>query len=194
MVNLEGLSRGDLVDLAEKRGIKGTKAMNMEALRTAIEADAARENAEVEAGQPVEPPHTEDSGPEQGEPLTADQRQKLRAAPDEQVAALLADPSLPVMWRREFQAEADRRAVAAEAAATAARMRSELNKFRITVGGRFVTKQGYVTRLRVGCVVADTTHDLNDLRKQGIQFEPLQGEVKTVEGPLGRPMSRVVKQ
>ncbi len=70
-------------------------------------------------------------------------------------------------------------------------MTSPMKAFEVTKGGPFVVR-GRVTRVHTGGIVYETTHDLQELTRQGIEYEPLKGHVEVVKGALGFATTKIV--
>jgi hypothetical protein len=202
MKNLNEMDRAELLVEVDRMGIKGVKDKNKDVIREAIQVELARRATEADQGQdaptaqapeePQEPPEGpegpgDDGTPEEpkgadaagdgapmGEPLTAEQRHKLRSASYEQIQTVLEDPTLPVLWRKEFQAELVVRNARKREKAKRDSMTSEIEKWEVTRGGPFVIN-GRVTQLRTGGVISALTHDLKEVRRQGIELRKLDG-------------------
>lgn len=154
----------------------------------AAQDDRPKADLDLE-GKP--PPIDDDPPPAVPPPvLTAEQRAQLAAATPERLREVLASSDLPDEWRQEFQAELDRKEAAAQLAAQQAAKRTEINRYRITKGGRF-SQAGHITQLRVGGVVSDLTHNLDELRRQGIEFEPFTGDVVVERDQLNRAVTQL---
>ena len=197
-MNLEDMTRDELADEVKRRGIKGVLDKSKAAMVEAVRADMARETTEADQGMAVpapEPPPAaaKPRAPMQGQPLTMAQRDKLRAAGLAEIEAALADTALPLMWRQEFEAERARRVAAHAGIAAKRKLQTPMNRYEITKGGPFVIN-GRITRLHTGGVIADTTHDLKEVARQGIEFKPLHGHVVVSEDLLGRPVTRIVRE
>jgi len=208
-MNLDEMSRAELLEEAERRGIRGVKDKAKAAIREAIESDltvdALREQTESDQGRPASqepdvPPAAaaggdgaEEKQPPVGAPLTPAQRDKLLAASDDSIQAVLADPMLPQLWRVAFEGEWERRQRQAKAQSHASRMATPVQQYEIVKGGRFVV-DGRVCQLHTGGVLTDQSHNLEEVRRQGIEIRPLDGQVLVVEDQLGRITTRVVRQ
>lgn len=213
-VPLTDLTRPQLLEIVEKMQIKGVKDKNMPAIIEAITAEQARLAAARDAGETVEPSSTADTEPPpppgddnedgkppepraqqqqgkvMGEPLTIEQREKMRTAATPHLVTVLGDPDLPLLWRNEFQREVDRR-VYAEGKEDERRLRtSKIDRFEITKGGPFVV-DGRVTALRTGGVISPLTHDLTEVARQGIEFETLNGKVVISSDSMGFATSHI---
>ncbi len=187
--NLDDMKRDDLMALAKRLNLKGLSDKDKPTIRTAIEAQQARLEAEAAEGK-LKPP--EEDAP-MGEPLTAEQREKLRAASMDQIQTVMADPEMPVLWRQEFKAEMDARHARKRADTERDRMTSHVVRYKVTKGGPFAVG-GRICQVRTGGIVLETTHDLADLRRQGIEFEELKGKVVITETQLGRPTTAIVDE
>ena len=212
-VPLTDLTRPQLLELVEEMEIKGVKDKNMPVIIEAIAAKQARLAAERDAGEKVEPSSTADAEPPpspedgdddeppepraqqqqgkfMGEPLTVEQREKMRNAATPHLVTVLGDPDLPLLWRNEFQCEVDRR-VYAEGKEEERRLRtSVIERFEITKGGPFVV-DGRVTALRTGGVISQLTHDFVEVQRQGIEIEPLNGKVIVSSDSMGFATSHI---
>lgn len=179
--NLGEMTREQLVEQAEAIGVSVRRDMSKAALREAIvSALAERQNPPV-SGPGV--PAADDGG----EPLTVEQRAKLATASVETIEQALADPALPALWRSAFRAEAERR----RARTAADAMKSEIERWLVVKGGRYCLP-GYQTTLPEGSVISALTHNLDDVRKQGIGLRRLEGEVVVVMDQLGFARTRIV--
>lgn len=189
MLNLDSMNKTEMLAAADEMMLKvpssSTKAEVRKLLAGELQARAAKEQAEAEEGRRKIPT-------EQGEPLTVEQLEKLRAASDDKIRGVLDDPGLTAEFRKAFKAELGARLARAKAAKKAARMTSPINRFKITKGGPFVIG-GRITQVRTGGVVTDKTHDLGELTRQRIEYEPLRGKLVLAEGTLGRPITVIVE-
>lgn len=186
------------------------------------EAEAARKVAEADQGQVVKASASPDPGgdaspgagsdassagegddrkgapllePITGNPLTSEQRAKLRDASTDQIEGALADPLLPTLWRKEFTFELETRQRNRQRRDAKARLTSPLKKYEITKGGKYVVPgEGRITALHTGGVVCETTHDLKELKRQGIEFRELRGRVVVVNDLLGRTTTKIERE
>lgn len=203
MAELEQMKRGELLEEAKRLGIEGAFDKDKKStIKTAIEAHNAEQVHLAAEGQKpehwlrptstnsMEPPPSAPPAPT-GKPLTAEQIGKLRKANTDQIRAVLEDPKLLPQWRTEFQIELDGRCRMEEQEDERKKMTSPIQKYLITKGGRFVVR-GYATELRTGGVVTGTTHNLDQLKAQGIEFEPLKGKVVVARNEMGRTITKIV--
>jgi hypothetical protein len=167
------MTRDELTERAESLGLEVRKDQTKAALREMIGAAVAAQQA---------------ARVEDGEPLTAEQRDRLALASVEQIEAVLSDPALPHLWRSAFASElSGRRARALEAS-----NRSKIEEWVVTKGGPFFIP-GYGTTLPVDSVISAMTHDLDAVRAQGIEIRRLDGEVVIVIDQLGFARTKIVE-
>lgn len=122
--------------------------------------------------------------------LTAEQRAAIgRASIEDLETAVLrgeADSEFPANWLTEFRQELTRKR---EAQAKAARMTRQVY-YRVTKGGRYViNSQGH--NMPVGATVTQFSHNLDDLRRQGIELEEVTGEIVIEETQMGRKVQTI---
>lgn len=193
-MDLDGMTRKALLEVAKELGLTGLSQKDARTIRDAVQAALDVKEAEAqrrrEEGIPVE----DEKPPEmlEGEPLTPEQVDKLRTSSAEDIEKALEKPDFPRQWRLAFQKELDARVAAAAAAAEKERMTSPMQAYEITKGGPFIIR-GRVTKIHTGGIVYETTHDLEDLKRQGIEFELLKGHVEVVRGALGFATTKIVR-
>lgn len=177
-------SQDELYAEATRLRVKGRAKMTYIQLKTAVEA--ARE------GQ-LEPDDLEPEEPDAVLPtdqVTQQQAQAIIQATLEQLEGVLADPNLPLHLRLFVQKETASRAERAAEAVQAQSLRTPLERFVVTKGGRYVSKDGCPGWLAEGTLVMPTTHDLRHVAAQGIEFKPC-GEPSVYHDELGRQVSRL---
>lgn len=186
--SLDTMTRDQLVEQADALGVAVAKTMSKAAVRAAVEdalAAATPVTPPAEA-PPVAPPaggspeHIVEPTPQ----LTFEQRRLLAAADDAALVEALADPAMPDWCRSEFMAEQARRADIAS-------MRSTVEQWAVVKGGRYFIP-GHGTTLPTGSVISAQTHNLDDVRAQGIEITPLVGEVEAYRDEMGFPKTRIV--
>lgn len=198
-VDLSALSHDDLYELATRLQIKRRSKMGEEELREACKA-ALAERGEPEALDPeakalAEAEEAAASAPAEAAPepeISLDNLRKIRAASVEGLEVLLADPSLPGFIRRAIEAEVRERQAQTERKRQELAARSPMVRFRVTKGGRYVSKDGFPTWLSEGVLVTPLTHDLKHVAAQGIEWEEISG-VGVGQGQLGEQVSQVEK-
>lgn len=133
-------------------------------------------------GKPIEkppvrfvPPPTKVSG---------EQRLKIMRAHTDSLRAVLSpaegEEPLPEYLAVEVREELARREVKAAQEAADAKLKGPVQVFKVTKGGRYV-REGFVTRLEEGSILTPITHDLADVRAQGIEFCPSPGTEQTFD-------------
>ena len=196
--SLEEMSRDELYELAQELEIPGRsnlrsdKDLLFEAVKNEMAAREAAKTAEAAEGVPVEElPDDEPPEPDPDVPLTADQLRRIQHATSESLEELLEDDTLPNNVRAEVEKElAWRQKRADEEQRRKSLQVAEVEGYRVVKGGRFV-KDSHVTQLRTGAFVTPLTHDLKEVRRQGIKIEPCVG-FETLEGQLGEKRVRPV--
>ncbi len=191
-MDLDKLTRKEMQAECKRLGIKGVADKDKPTIRAALEDYLAKEAEqkaldELNGTKPEKPPSPAVSG----DPLTGEQRAKLRAASTEEIESVLADPELPTNWRGEFQAEMNERRRQQSVDADRAKRTSHIDKWLITKGGPFALA-GRMTQLRTGGVISAMTHDLDVVRRQGIEIEPLKGKVVISHNEMGVPTTSIV--
>lgn len=193
-MELDGMTREQLLTEAKNLELTGLSQKDKPTIRLAVEAELTAREAEALSRREQGLPAEEEAPPEmmEGEPLTTEQMDKLRASSVGDIQKALENQAFPRQWRIAFQKELDTRTAAAAAAAEKERMTSPMQAYEITKGGPFIIR-GRVTKIHTGGVVYETTHNLEDLKRQGIEFEPLKGHVEVVRGALGFPTTKIVR-
>ena len=191
-MDLSKMTRKEMLELADKRGLEGLSTKDKATIRSALENDFAKEVAEADAGKPS--PRKPKGAPKEavpGVPLTAEQQTKLVNASRDQIEAALGNPELPTVWRDAFRVELDRRVALDKTASAKAAMTTDITRYVITKGGPFV-HNGNVTQVRTGGVVSELSHNLKALAAQGIEYKKLEGKVVTGCSEMGRSITRIV--
>ncbi len=168
----EAASKDALYERATALKIKGRRKMNRDDLEAAV---AAAEKELAANAPPPEDPPPDAPGTETIEPpkeATQEQARKIFAARTDQLEGLVADPKLAPHLRALVVQELGSRTEKARAAAAHQSAVGPVDRFKVVAGGRFITRDGFVTELPVGSVITPLTHDLDYVRKQGIQLEP----------------------
>ncbi len=114
---------------------------------------------------------------------------RIGEAPTEALQTVLADQTLPLHLRQMITAQLEARARRAAELEHATKFGSEIARYRVTKGGRFVTEMG-VTELPPGSLVTEATHNFKQLAAQGIEVEPVTS-VTIERDQLGNQISRV---
>jgi hypothetical protein len=122
--------------------------------------------------------------------MLADQIRRIRAAQTEKLEMVLNEPFLPEHLRSTIEDELQQRQARAAEAAAVSRLKTQIARYRVTKGGRYCIT-GYVGELPTGSLITDKTHNLREVRRQGIEFEPAS-HVELSTDQLGRQISRVV--
>jgi hypothetical protein len=177
-------SQDELYQEATRLRVKGRAKMTYVQLRTAVEA--AREGH-------LEPDDLEPEEPDVVLPtdqVTQQQAQAILQATQEQLEGVLADPNLPLHLRLFIQKETASRAERAAEVKRSQTLKTPLERFVVTKGGRYVSKDGCPGFLAEGALVMPTTHDLKHVAAQGIEFKPC-GEPMVFQDELGRQVSRL---
>ncbi len=186
-MDLEDLSRDELLKEAKRLGLRGLTQKKADVIRAAV---TEKRQEMVEAG---DDPDAEPEVPVQGDALTHEQYQALRKSDDATIQAKLDEqPNMNPLWKKAFEKElADRAKKRADEAEIKSRQ-TPMDGYFITKGGAFVVN-GRIHQLHAGGVVYETTHNLADLKQQGIEFEPMgDRELVVVKGNLGVPITKVV--
>lgn len=174
-------SKDELYALATQYRIKGRSKM------TQAELAAAVSEAEAQGVEPVL--DGVDADEEETLPgaklVTAEQAQLVQQASLDQLEGVVQDPKLEPQLRAYIEGEIAARRAEVETTAKKVGMTGPLTRFRVTKGGMYVPPGGSPTTLPVGSMVMTTTHDLAQVRKQGIEFEPCEAP-KVLHDQLGR--------
>lgn len=196
------MSRAELLAEASRRGVRGVKDKAKPAIKAALEdamapsgpdtvereSEQAAEMAKMDAGVPVAVEPEEDvpaAAPEPAEEgLNPAQQVALQGAATAKIEAVLADPNLRPVWRAAFEAELERRAKLEANSAT---------PYLVVKGGGYVAPgTNYRTNVPKDSVVFEATHNLDDLRAQGIELRAVDGHVVVTENQLGMAVSKLV--
>jgi hypothetical protein len=169
-MNLDTMTRDQLVEQADALGVEIPKGASKAAVRAAVDDALAQKQAAVTVPPVVGA-------------LTPDQRVLLASASDAEIEGVLADAAVPAWCKAEFTAELSRR--------TAAGRKSVIAEYLVTKGGRYCVP-GYATTLPKDSVISALTHNLDDVRAQGIEIEPLAGRVEAYKDQLGFVRTRIV--
>ncbi len=185
--SLEKLTKDELYQLATDLGVTGRSNMTRQQLLEAVtaaqaaqEAEAARAEGEPEIG----------SKEQEEEQLTVEEGRKIMHASAEQLTAVAQAPSLEPHKRKAIENELARRAAKRKADEEALQAQTPIERWKVTKGGRYVGKDGFITTLPIGSVVTELTHDLAHVRQQKIELE--RCELVTVSlDQLGRAITQV---
>lgn len=197
-IDVAALTQDEVYELGKKLRIKGRSKMSPDDLRAACSAaiaehgdptDAEELEAELETDTEAQGPAGPDA-PIVIETVTIEQIQKIKAAHVESLEAVLSDVNLPPHLRSAVETELAERKAAVDAAAKASQQRSPMVRNRVTKGGRYVSRDGFVTHLAEGTLVSPLTHDLKHVASQGILWEPV-ADVAVTYGQLGEQITKV---
>jgi hypothetical protein len=169
-MNLDTMTRDQLIEQADALGLEIPKGASKAAVRSAVEDAIAQKHLAVTTPLVVGA-------------LTAEQRVLLAGASDTEIEQVLLDPVVPSWCKAEFMAELGRR--------SASGRKSQIAEYIVTKGGRYFVP-GHGTVLPNGSVISAMTHNLDDVRSQGIEFEPLVGRVEAYEDQLGFVKTRII--
>jgi len=161
-------SMDELYARATELKVRGRAKMSRDELLAAIAL------AELDGGLTPEVDEPGGDDPEGTKPqvATENQAQKIFAASTAQLEFVAQDPEFPAHLKALVVQELGRRASRAQAVYDREKAQGPMERFRVTVGGRFVTRDGFLTELVAGSVVTAATHDLAEVRRQGLQIEP----------------------
>jgi hypothetical protein len=201
MSDYENLDRDQLYQLAKTRGLRGLSQANKAELLTALlaadESVADTEPPSASDEETGEDESDEETGEDQEDlsslgpdPELADQVRRIRAASDDGLRRVLQQTDLPLHLRNIITAELGFRQRRQEELDRQNRLTTPIQRYRVTKGGRFVVP-GMITELPVGSLLTETTHNLAEVRRQGIEFESATA-VELGADQLGRQTSRVV--
>ena len=197
-IDLGALSHDDLYELATKLQIKRRSKMAEDELREACrvalvergepeeldpEAKALAEAEEAAANAPAEQPEPE---------VSLENLRKIRGAAREQLEMILNTADLPAYLRRAVEAELSQREAELEEKRRHLAAQTHMVRYRVTKGGRYVSKEGFPTHLSEGTLVTPLTHDLKHVAAQGIEWEEVR-QVGVGHGQLGEQISKVEK-
>lgn len=188
-VSLDKLSKDDLYQLATDLAVQGRSGMTRKELLEAV--SSAQAAAEAEASKAAGEAADEAAGgrPEQ-EQLTVEEGRKIMHASEDQLAAVVQAPNLEEYKRKAIENELRRRAAKRKADEEALQAQTPIERWRVSKGGRYVGKDGFITTLPVGSLVTPLTHDLAHVRQQKIELERCESVTVQLD-QLGRPVSEV---
>jgi hypothetical protein len=201
-IDVAALSTDELYELGKKLQIKGRSKMSADELRAACAArivehgdptDADELEAELETDTDAAgalPGPAGPDGPIVEQQLTVEQIQKIKASRIESLEAIVSDPELPEYLRGPIQAEIEEREAAAQKLVQSQARVSSMVRNRVTKGGRYVSREGFVTHLAEGVIVTPLTHDLKHVASQGILWEPI-AEAAVTYGQLGEQITEL---
>lgn len=138
--------------------------------------------AEALAKRAAEAEKKPEEEPEQQ--ATPEQANKIKQAATDQLQAIAGDPELRPHLRRLVVAELQLRTERSRAESAHKQAQGRMGRFKVTRGGRYVTKDGFPTEIATGSILTDTSFDLEHVSKQGILFERAQS-VRTAHDELG---------
>ena len=167
MDDLEKKSRTELMAQAVELKIAGRNSKNRAWLIEKIR----------EAAPPEDVPDTERPAPVP----TEEEQGKIERASEAQLRGLLNQrPAIP-----GHLAEAVRREMVAREEATKAAVAEapEPVRYEVTKGGKFVIG-GRVTHIATGSIIYPKLHDVDEVRKQGIELREFQAKVTLVQDPM----------
>lgn len=174
-------TKDELYERATALAIKGRRKMNRDDLEAAVLA-AEKELAQQEAvtAQPEAPPDlaaatgaaAESERDQAPQEATQAQAQKIFAATTEQLEGIVVDPALAPHLKHLVVQELGRRTAKAKADVLHQQAVGAMERFKVTRGGRYITRDGFPTELATGSVITPLTHDLGHVRGQGIVLEP----------------------
>ncbi|CAB4154930.1 hypothetical protein UFOVP650_50 [uncultured Caudovirales phage] len=200
---LESLTRAQLAVIVEERNLPGLAKANKAELIAAIREDnqvqllKAQQEAATDGVE--QPPPPDATGPILPPVLTDEQAQaderfhleRIRKASTSGLQAQLAKPDLPEHLRLTIRGELDLRARREFERERAERYSTQIERYVVTKGGRYVTRDGYITTIPEGSLLTRDTHDLAHVASQGIEAKPAQA-VELSENQLGQQVSTVV--
>lgn len=164
--------------------IKGRGKMSPAELKAAV-LEAREGRGELDDLEPEE-----QEPPRPGEQISQDDARRIIQAKTEDLEMVVQDPGLPGFIRVFIEGEISKRKALQKQVQEKQALKTEMERFRVTKGGRYVTKEGFPTELAVGSLVMPTTHDLRHVAAQGIEFEAC-GEPSVSYDELGRQFSKV---
>ena len=174
---------------ATRLRIRGRSKMTISELEAAVATAKAsgvdlQKEDEAKAAAKARPKERDrfgDEVPDPEEELTQGDWRRIVTSSSVSLQKILQAEGLKACQRQAIEKVLWDRAEREEERRKAAELRGPMAYYRITKGGRYVTRDGHVTRLRAGGMVTEGSHDLNTLRAQGIEFEPSGGAVKVVD-------------
>lgn len=164
-------SKDALYERATTLKIKGRRKMNRDDLEAAVlvaEKELAAQAPAPEAGAPEDGPTETVEAPKEATP---EQARKIFAATTEQLEGLAMDPKLAPHLRTVVVQELGRRTDKARAEQVHQQAVGPMTRYRVTLGGRYITRDGFPTELATGSIITEITHDLGHVHKQGLRFE-----------------------
>jgi hypothetical protein len=175
---LDELTKDELYELATALQVAGRAKMTRQELLVAVKLaqtvaeKAAAEAAEAAAGpQGAGPQGPATEGPVRE--LTVEEAQKIFAASTASLELVLDDQNLDATLRqaveRELKTRQDREAAEKQLVSRT----SEIERWKVVKGGRYVGRDGFITTLPVGSMCTPLTHDLAHVRSQGIELQRL---------------------
>ncbi len=166
MDNLDTLSREDLYAEATERKIKNRKSKPRDWLISAIREERAKDTV----------PDTERPGLE----LTEEERDKIGRAEDIQLSGLLHKPGVPEYLKAAVQAELEKRARVNQAKAKAV---PTPVRYEVMKGGKYAIG-GRVTQIAAKSILTPATHDLKEVKRQGIVLREFCAPVRIDVDPM----------
>lgn len=179
LTELPTLNEDELYQLACTLKIPRRSKMNQADLLV-----ACREALSQRAANGPAPDAGEDA-PEEV-PLTVEQFRKIAAAKTEHLELVLDGPVPSAAYREAVAKELAERKK--QQAGTLLKAEVPEQHYRVTKGGRYIA-HGAVGHLADGSVLTRLTHNLADVKRQGIEFEPCPPPVIT-HGMLGEQITR----
>lgn len=179
--------------LAREAGVKGYS----KALKPTLVESLLATGAELNESEPTEPEPTEEpqepTAALEAEPgtddLLPDQYRRIIRADTDKLHVVLADPNLETHLAKAITREIERREERDAKLRTAQDLKGTMELYTVTRGGRFVLP-GQITELPAGSVIGPLTHNLAEVRAQGIEFQPLKS-LEVVEDQMGRKITKV---
>jgi hypothetical protein len=163
--------------------IKGRATMSPHDLKRAVEA--AREGQlEVEDNEP------EAAAPDPAMQVTQTEARKIMQATHQSLLDVAKDPNLPPHLKAFIDTEVMRRDQLAGVKLTRESLKGHIDRFVVTKGGRYVTRDGQITQLEAGSLVTPNTHDLAHVQSQGIEYQAC-GAPEVAWDELGRPYTKL---
>lgn len=175
--------KDELYEVATRYRIRGRRRMSEAELRAAVSEAQAQGVEPVIDGVDVD--EGEDTLPGT-KTITVEQVRLVKQATLEQLEVVVQDPKLEPHLRAYVQGEIEARQGDIAEIEKRRTLTSPMQRFRVTKGGMFVPMGGPPTTLPVGSMVMATTHDLEAVKKQGIEFVPCD-QPKVLHDQLGRP-------
>lgn len=178
---LDNLTRKALLERATTLGLDGLEQASKARILAAVKAAVALTETipALEKSKPTQRVALQDE-------KLHEQMVVIRAADTQKLLKLL-EGELPDNLRAIAERELKNRALEAAHAARQSG-RSQIQRFVVVQGGRFVVP-GHITRLNAGEVISAATHNLDEVKRQGIVFAPVSSVV-TTRDELGRQQTR----